>query len=118
MEFLNRIDLRGVVGRSEVNTYNGSQVCNFSVVTEYSTASQGASAIETTWFNVSAWGPRDGIAPFVLIQKGCWVEVRGRIRLRKYTSQSGEERTAMDILAREVKVLTKEDDPMQPQRDM
>ena len=37
MEFLNRIELKGVVGRAEVNSFNNSQVCNFSVVTEYST---------------------------------------------------------------------------------
>lgn len=118
MEFLNKIELRGVVGRSEVNSYNGSQVCNFSVVTEYSTVSQGQSIVETTWFNVSAWGPREGIAPFETIQKGSWVEVKGRVRMRKYTAQNGEERSALDILAREVNMLTKEADPMQPQRDL
>ena len=34
MEFLNRIELRGVVGRADINSNNGHHVCNFSVVTE------------------------------------------------------------------------------------
>ena len=118
MEFLNRIELRGVVGRADINTVHGSQVCNFSVVTEYSGVDkEGNSAIDTTWFNVSAWGGREGIPDLYSIQKGAWIQVVGRIRLRKYTNQNQEERTSMDVLARNVKLIPREQDPMQVQRD-
>ena len=41
----------------------------------------------------------------------------GRIRVRRYTTQENEERTALDVVARKVVVLPREDVSMQPQRD-
>ena len=120
MEFLNKIELKGVVGRAEMNSFNNSQVCNFSVVTEYSTIDKERnSIIETAWFNVSAWSGRNDIHDLYKIQKGSWVHVLGRIRVRKYTTQTGEERSAMDVVCNKVELLQKEDDAssMQPQRD-
>ena len=105
-------------GRAEINSFNNSQVCNFSVVTEYSTIDKERNSIvETCWFNCSAWSGRDSIIDLYSIQKGSWVHVIGRTRMRKYTTQSGEERTAMDVIATMVELLQKEESPMQPQRD-
>lgn len=117
MEFINKIQLRGVVGKADVTIFpNQSQVCNFSVVTEYSTVDrEGNSAIETTWFNVSAWGGREGVADIHTIQKGVWVEVTGRLRTRKYISQNGEERSTTEIVARKVTLVPREEEPLQPQ---
>ena len=118
MEFLNRIVLRGVVGRAEVNAVNNSKVCNFSVVTDYSTKDrEGNPAIDSTWFNVSAWEGKDVLDDPYQVVKGVWVEVIGRVRQRRYTTQDNEERTALDVIARSVKILPKEDLHMQPQRD-
>lgn len=117
---MNVIHIRGVVGKADITTFsNSSQVCNFSVVTDYSTVDrEGNSAIETTWFNVSAWNGREGIAAdFYEIQKGVWVDVVGRIRMRRYTNQAGEERMSTDVIARKVKLVPREDDQLQPQRD-
>lgn len=117
MEFLNKIELNGVVGRADVNVYNGIQVCNFSVVTEYSTRDrEGNPAIETTWFNVSTWEGRDN-PNFSLIQKGVWIHVMGRVRLRKYVTQENEERSTLEVLARKVSLIPREDTQIQPQRD-
>lgn len=117
MEFLNRIEIRGVVGRSEINTFNDFQVCNFSVVTEYSTRDrEGNPDIDVAWFNVSAWqGP--SMADFYEIQKGAWVKVVGRVRMKKYTTQDNEERQIMDVLARSVELIPRENERLQPQRD-
>ncbi len=118
MEFLNRIELRGVVGRAEVNAYNGCRVGNFSVVTEYSTRDrEGNPGTETTWFNVSAWEGRD-LPDFNLIQKGVWIRVVGRIRVRKYITQENEERSVTEVVARKVEMVPREDtETTQPQRD-
>lgn len=121
MEFQNKIELQGVVGRAEINSFNNSQVCNFSVVTEYSTVDKDRnSIIETAWFNVSAWSGRNNIKELYNLQRGSWVHVIGRIRVRKYTTQTGEERSAMDVVASRVDLLQKEEDAstMQPQRDL
>lgn len=62
MEFLNKIHLRGVVGRAEITNFsNNSRVCNFSVVTEYGGVDkEGNPSPEVTWFNVSAWSGKTG----------------------------------------------------------
>lgn len=118
MEFLNRIKLRGVVGRAEVSSYNGSQVCNFSVVTEYSGVDkEGNSTSEVTWFNVALWNNRDAGVNLADIQKGVWVELTGRLRMRKYTRENGEERSSWDVIARKVSLIPREEDALQPQRD-
>lgn len=119
MEFMNRIQLRGVVGRADVNSFpNDSRVCNFSVVTEYGGVDkEGNSVSEPTWFNVSIWS-RDGAQLNLYdIQKGLWVEVTGRLRLRRYITQSGEERVSPDVIARTVKILPREEERMHAQRD-
>ena len=106
MEFLNKIEIRGVVGRADINSYNGNQVCNFSVVTEASAVDRaGNSTVEPTWFNVSAWSGVKGLDDLTLIQKGGWVRVVGR--------------SSIEIPARLVEVIPRGEDlePMQPQRD-
>ena len=117
MEFLNRIELRGVVGRSDVNEHNGSRVCNFSVVTEYSIRDrEGNPGTEVTWFNVSYWAGREN-PDFSQIQKGAWIRVIGRVRLRRYVTQENEERAVLEVLARKVDMIPRDDSPTQPQRD-
>jgi single-stranded DNA-binding protein len=120
MEFMNIIQLRGVVGRTDVGSYNGNRVCNFSVVTEYASRDrEGNSAVETTWFNASLWEIGGEVNPEIdKIQKGSWVEVTGRLRVRKYIAIDNVERTALDVFARSIKVLKRDDISMQPQRDM
>jgi single-stranded DNA-binding protein len=60
---------------------------------------------------------KEGMADFYGIQRGVWIEVMGRLRMRKYISQSGEERTATEVIARKVALIPKGEDPMQVQRD-
>ena len=119
MEFLNRIQLRGVVGKAEVTSFpNDSRVCNFSVVTEYAGVDkEGNSASEITWFNVSFWSREGSPLNLYDVQKGLWVEVTGRLRLRRYVSQTGEERVSPDVIARTVKILPREEERMHAQRD-
>ena len=90
----------------------------FSVVTEYSTRDkEGNPVMDIVWFNVAAWEGREQIGDVFQIQKGMWIEVTGRVRIRRYMTQENEERTVMDVVARKIKVLQREDDQMQPQRD-
>lgn len=120
MEFLNKIELKGVIGRAEFNTFNGNQVCNFSVVTEAAAMDrEGNSIVEPTWFNVSAWNGVKGIQDLSQIQKGYWVHVIGRLRTRKYVSQDNVDRISLEIPARLVEIIPKEEEgaPMQPQRN-
>ncbi len=104
MEFINRIKLVGVVGRISKQTFSNRMVANFSVVTEYSfTDKTGGAVVETTWHNVVVW--QNGDMPLDLIERGTHVSVQGRLRCRKYTSESGEPRTFYEIIASGVNIL-------------
>ena len=55
MEFINRIELVGVVGTIRRQSFSGRTVANFSVVAEYAYKDKnGGDVIETTWHNVVA----------------------------------------------------------------
>lgn len=104
MEFLNRIELVGVVGRISRQTISDRTVANFSLVTEYSFKDKSGNAIvETTWHNVVAW--QNGEMPLDLIEKGAHVCVHGRLRCRRYTSESGEPRTIYEVIAQSINIL-------------
>ena len=104
MEFINRIELVGIVGMIRKQTYSDRMVANFSVVTEYAYKDKSGSAvIETTWHNVVAW--QDGNMPLDLIEKGTPVCVQGRLRCRRYTSESGEPRTSYEVVAASVNIV-------------
>ena len=104
MEFINRIELVGVVGMIRKQTFSGRMVAKFSLVTEHSfKGKEGSTVIETTWHNVVAW--QNGDMPLDLIERGSQVCVQGRLRCRRYTSDSGEPRTSYEVVASNVNLL-------------
>ena len=116
MEFLNKIELRGIVGQSSLNRVGDSQVCRFSLVTEYSYKDRGNNpVVDVTWFNVTAWEGKN-MPELHLIGKGVIVQVAGRVRTFRFTMADGAERSGWEILARRVTILPPDDDPVQPQR--
>lgn len=118
MEFLNRLEIRGIVGRAEYSETGGSHLCRFSVVTEYNYRGRdGNPVMESTWFNVSAWEGK-GSPDLSQIHKGSWIRIVGRIRTYKYSSPEGEERSSWEVFANRVELLEPEDGAMQPQRYM
>ena len=116
MEFLNKIELRGIVGQSSLNRVGDTQVCRFSLVTEYSYKDRGNNpVVDVTWFNVTAWEGKN-MPELRLIGKGVIVQVAGRVRTFHFTSADGAERSGWEIMARRVTILPSDDDPVQPQR--
>ena len=116
MEFINKIELRGIIGTAAINTVGDTHVCRCSLVTEYSyKGKDGSPVIDSTWFNIAAWEGR-GMPDFNRISKGAIVQVSGRVRTYKYTLTDGSERNSWEIFARKVTLLEPDDDPMQPQR--
>lgn len=116
MEFLNKIELRGVVGRAEITTPGDTRKCRFSVVTEYCYRQGGEPVVETTWFHLGAWEGKNK-PELEQLQPGTRVYVVGRIRTYKYTGADGTERSNWEVIANRVEILPKDDDPMQPQRN-
>ena len=106
MEQINRVELVGVVGNSNIQTVGGRKTARFSVVTKraYKDA-MGEPKIEETWHNVSVWQGKGCPDPSVL-QKGTRVQVFGRIRNTRVQNEGQPDRYYSDIQAREVRLVT------------
>lgn len=99
MEFLNKVEIRGVVGKASTTQFGDKAVTNFNVATEYAyhDAKLG-SVIDVTWFNVSAYDDKCAQG----LQKGDKVHVVGRLRVSKFTNDAGDVRECYNVLAQTV----------------
>lgn len=104
MEFLNKIEIKGIVGRATMQTYGDTYVSNFSVVTEYcSKDKSGLLTTETMWLSCVATTQYN--EELFTIQKGDHVHVIGRLRLRRYTDADGNERTLNEVVVQSVEKI-------------
>lgn len=104
---LNKIMLIGNLGKDpELQvTSEGTPVTKFSIaVNRYTKASNGEREKETEWFNVVAWRQLAEICEKYL-HKGSKVYIEGRLQQRKYTDKNGTERTAVEVIANDMKML-------------
>lgn len=112
MEFLNKIEVKGIVGRIDVKEVADSTCANFAVATDFCYKSrEGQAIIDTTWFNVVAWkGENHGkkIVEFGKIHKGSAVHVIGRVRSRSYEGADGNVCRFYEIVASSVELLPDE----------
>ncbi len=105
---LNKIMLIGNLGRDpELNvTPDGTPVTKFSLAVSRSYKSKaGETKEETEWFNIVAWNKLAEICERYL-HKGSKVYIEGRLTQRKYTDRNGTERTAVDVIANDMEMLT------------
>ena len=108
MEFLNKIELRGICGNSSLQKVGDTRVCRFSVVTELAfKGNDGTNIIESTWFNTVAFEGKD-ITNLEAITRGAIVHVIGRLKCNRYVDAKGNDRVQYEIVARKVDVM-KED---------
>ena len=105
MESLNRIELRGIIGSVYVKDFVNAKVANISVATNYCyKAKDGCHVIDTFWFRIVAW-EGEPIKNLDQIQKGAAVHVLGRVRMQRYTTTDGSERSFFEVIASEVELL-------------
>lgn len=105
---LNKIMLIGNLGRDpEMNyTQNGTALTKFSLAVSRSyKTSSGEKREETEWFNIVVW---DKLAETCnqYLHKGNKVYIEGRLTQRKYTDKEGNQRTAVDVIASDMEMLT------------
>lgn len=98
VQFINKVEIQGIVGHSTVTSVNGKGVVNFSVMTENTSASGNQIVIDSTWFQVTYWQD----SPAETIFKGDIAHVWGRFRARKYITPDNQERAVYDIIAEKV----------------
>ena len=59
-QYINRVELQGIVGTSRVSDLGEKKVVNFSLATNYAFKDrQGSSLIETTWHNCTSLADKE-----------------------------------------------------------
>lgn len=105
MEHLNSVHLRGIVGVARVQQIGDTELCRFSLATEFVyRMTKDETICETSWFQCTAF-KSDKMPDFATILKAATVEVKGRLRNNRYTDSNGMERTITEVIASEVKVI-------------
>jgi single-strand DNA-binding protein len=105
---MNKIMLIGNLGKDPEMSYtpNGIAVTKFSLAVNRVTKSPtGERQEETEWFNIVAWRQLAETCNNFLC-KGQKVFIEGRLTSRKYTDKNGVERTALEVVASEMEMLT------------
>lgn len=99
---MNSVVIVGRTGRDPELKYfeSGSVKANFSVAVNRPSRENK----ETDWFNIDAWG-RTAEVVGEYLKKGREVAVHGRLQVRKWTDEAGNEREALSVVASDVKFL-------------
>lgn len=107
MEQINKITIRGTVGRNTVSTVADTEVARMSVATNYAYKDrEGNAIIETQWHNITAFADKAAPAQVLeSISKGDTVEVSGRMRYQRVTDNNGNEKFVPEIIAARVDKL-------------
>ena len=102
MASVNKVIIVGNVGRDPETRYmpSGDAVTNISVATSdrYKDKQTGEMKENTEWHRIAFFGKLAEIAGQYL-KKGSQVYVEGRLRTRKWTDQSGQEKYSTEIIA-------------------
>ncbi len=104
---VNKVILIGRLGKDPEIKYtpSGAPVVKFSLATdEVFKDRAGEQQRRTEWHNIVAWNKLAEICGEYL-SKGRQVYIEGSIRSRQWEDQSGNKRTAYDIVARDMKML-------------
>ena len=113
---LNKVQIIGNLGADPEMRYlpTGAGVTNFRVaVSRNRRGTDGTMAEETEWFRCVAFdsaGYKLAEICHQYLRKGQKVYVEGRLQTRKYTDKDGIERTAVEIVASEMVMLSGRDE--------
>lgn len=105
---MNKIMLIGNLGRDPEMNYTpaGVALTRFSLAVSRTSRNQnGERQTETEWFSITAWRQLAETCSTYL-KKGQKVFIEGRLQTRKYTDRNGVERTAVEVIASDMEMLT------------
>lgn len=113
---LNKVQIIGRLGRDVElrQTPSGQSVASFTVATDESYTSRDGNKVEQTeWHRINVFGKQAELCG-KFIGRGSLVYLEGKLRTRKWTDQSGQERSSTEINADRVQFLDRKQE--QPQR--
>ncbi|UCG90841.1 MAG: single-stranded DNA-binding protein [candidate division WOR-3 bacterium] len=106
--YLNNVQLIGrLVADPELRyTQKGAPVCDFRIASSrrYKNRETGEPQEETLFINVVAWRRQAELANDFL-KKGSAVLIEGRLRSRQWETNTGEKRSAIEVIARRIQFL-------------
>lgn len=106
MEMFNKIEVAGIVERTETRTIGMHSRTRFSLVAQGTYKNkEGESVFVITWFSCIAFGQTALDARNV--ERGDSVRVAGRLKMRTYSAPDGEERQLPEIVANEITIVHK-----------
>lgn len=98
-----RVWIVGIVGSVRRRVVQNKVKTTFSVVVQYNPVKDDeGNVIDVLWFDC------EGFIDEVRLRKGAHVDVKGRLRLKKYVNAGGEHVSVPSIVVREVTVLKDE----------
>lgn len=105
MEFINKIELQGIVGNTKVDTVEETKRIRFSLCTQnVYNSKDGDTVIDCAWFGCTAWQD-DKIKDISKIKKGTTVHLKGRVRVQKYYHANDAIKYAWEIVCQEIEVI-------------
>lgn len=104
MEFLNRVNLAGIIGQVRVTEIGKTKYARVSLATNLAFKKNGAVVIETTWHNLTIF-QSDKTADLSLLEKGKALRAVGRIRNQRFTGSDGQEHYLTEILVSECSLI-------------
>ena len=109
---LSKVQIIGNIGRDPEMRYtpSGAPVTDFSVAVNRRRRGQDTQQVEETdWYRVVCWSRLAEFADQYL-KRGMRVYVDGRLQIRRYTGNDGQERTSVEVVAADVVMLTPRDE--------
>lgn len=105
MEQFCKISLCGIIGTAKTTEVAGTKLARMSVaVNTCYRAKDGTPVIETNWYPVVAYEGQ-GISDLSRLEKGKTVKLTGRIRVQRYTDNTGADRQSVEVLAQTLDVV-------------
>lgn len=100
MEQLNKVELKGFVGRAYTKPIGDAMVTRFAVATNYTYESNGSPVVETTWHSCVSFDKKAAE-----LKKGDNVHLFGRIRQQRFMDSNGQDRVVYEILVNNLEIL-------------
>ena len=100
MEQLNKVELKGIVGRVDTKSIGDTLMTKFAVATNYAYESNGNQIMETTWHSCVSFDQEAS-----KLKKNDKVHLFGRLRRQRFTDPEGQERDMVDILVNKLEIL-------------
>lgn len=112
---LNKVFLIGNVGKTpEIREVNNTKVATFNLACSERYKDRNGEVKENTeWVSIAAWRSS---AEFIekYVTKGMPVHIEGHLKTRKYTTQSGEERSVTEVVVDHIQPLGKKESKESP----